>query len=97
MGYSVTRPLFWLQDHNEHKRGEPVGKLALIAVARVKMLCAQGIVGTEDDLVATACKVEVKVVEVVKEEEVLEEVVEPEEVSAPVLEEKKDYSKKKGK
>jgi hypothetical protein len=96
MGYSVTQPMFWLQNHNEHKKGEPIGKLALIAVARVKMLCAQGIVGTEEDLKAAVSKeVEVKVeAPLISPVEVVEEDKEP-----VVLSVKKEerHDKKKGK
>lgn len=83
MGYSLSRPMFWLKDHDHYKKGEPIGNLALIAVARVKMLCANGIVGTEDDLKSTECEdVVVEKVEVVDKEDVVE------------INSKKDFKKK---
>ncbi len=54
MGFSVTQNLYWLIDHEGAKRGQSANKLRQIALARTKMLCAQGLVGTEEDLKNTA-------------------------------------------
>jgi len=101
MGFSVTQNLYWLIDHEGAKRGQSANKLRQIALARTKMLCAQGMVGTEEDLKSTQAtyiapvkkevveKVEVEVVEAIEESA-------PESAEVEVkLEVKKDGFKKK--
>lgn len=99
MGFSVTQNLYWLVDHEGAKRGQSANKLRQIALARTKMLCAHGMVGTEEDLKNTESSYQPPVKkEVILESPVVtktEEVLEVKEEVDVKLDIKKDNFKKK--
>ena len=101
MAFSLIRPMFYLQDHDGKKAGQPVGRIPPVHRSMYKGLAANKVIGISQDLVALeGSKEEAPVAvdaPVVKEEapkeptpevkdEVVEEVKEEEEEEAPVEE-----------
>ena len=52
MAFSLIRPMFYLQDHDGKKAGQPVGRMPPVHRSMYKRLAASKVIGIAQDLVA---------------------------------------------
>ena len=52
MAFSLIRPMFYLQDHDGKKAGQPVGRIPPVHRSMYKGLAANKVIGISQDLVA---------------------------------------------
>lgn len=50
MAFSRELPMYYLREHRGVKAGTPVGRVKPRDIARLRMLAAHGVIGTQEDL-----------------------------------------------